>query len=119
MSQKEMPTSEVKMPESESISKTQSSPGESHNDSAKTHYDSAYSWIVCAAIFIGHMLTVGFSFAIGVYYVVFRDVFGHSAGVTSWISSLNLGTATFIGEYVSYPCKASAQTMIIDRKAGR
>ena len=66
---------------------------------SSSHYDSGYAWVVCAAIFVAHGLTLGFSYTIGVYYVVFRDVFGHSAGVTAWVSSLNFGTATFIGKY--------------------
>ncbi len=67
-------------------------------DNLTTHYDTAYSWIVCAAAFTAQMIVVGFSYTIGVYYTVFKDVFGHSAGVTSWIASLNFGTATLIGK---------------------
>ena len=65
-----------------------------------SHYDSAYSWLVCAAIFFCNMVTLGFSYSIGVYYVVFLDVFGHSSGVTAWVSSLNYGTAMFIGKSI-------------------
>ncbi len=32
--------------------------------------DSFYSWIVCAGSFLTFMLTAGFSWALGVYYVV-------------------------------------------------
>ncbi len=66
----------------------------------QAHYDSAYSWAVCAAIFICNALTLGFSYSIGVYYVVFLDVFGHSSGITAWMSSLNFGSAMFIGKSV-------------------
>ncbi len=66
-------------------------------DNHVNHYDSTYSWIVCAAAFTAQMIVVGFSYTIGVYYTVFKDIFGHSALVTSWIASLNFGTATLIG----------------------
>ncbi len=44
------------------------------------------------------MFTTGFSFAIGVYYVEFLDVFNESRATTAWISSLNFGVMCFIGK---------------------
>ena len=64
--------------------------------------DGGWSWIVCAAAFITHTLTVGFSYAIGVYYVEFLTVFNESKGTTAWISSLNYGCLCGIGELVTY-----------------
>ena len=64
--------------------------------------DSGWSWIVCAAAFITHTLTIGFSYAIGVYYVEFLSVFNESKGTTAWISSLNYGFLCGIGELVTY-----------------
>ena len=63
--------------------------------------DSGWSWIVCAAAFITHTLTIGFSYAIGVYYVEFLTVFNESKGTTAWISSLNYGFLCGIGELVT------------------
>ncbi len=69
-----------------------------------SHYDSAYSWLVCAAMFFCNMVTLGFSYSIGVYYVVFLDVFGHSSGVTAWV----YGTAMFIGKSIEKTTEISS-----------
>ena len=59
--------------------------------------DGMYAWVICGVAFIGHTLSAGFSYTMGTYYVIFKEVFNHSAGVTSWVSSLNLGVAFLIG----------------------
>ena len=59
--------------------------------------DSRHSWIVCIACSVTYSLTVGFIYSIGVYYVTFLEVFEQSAGVTAWISSLNMGMLCLVG----------------------
>ena len=54
--------------------------------------------MVCAASLVTQLLTFGFSYAIGVYYVEFLAVFCESRGYTALISSLNLGMCTSIGK---------------------
>ena len=64
------------------------------------HYaykDSKYSWLVCLVSFISSFMTVGYTYAIGIYFVLFRDVFETSAGTTAWVSALNYGTLSFTG----------------------
>ncbi len=63
-----------------------------------SYKDSGYSWLVCAAAFTSTFLTVGFSHAIGIYFVAFLEVFEETAGVTSWISSLNFGITCMTGK---------------------
>ncbi len=60
--------------------------------------DSGWSWVVCFVAFVSHLLTVGFSYAIGVYYVEFLEVFNESKGTTAWISALNYGVLCCGGE---------------------
>ena len=62
-----------------------------------SYKDSGYSWLVCTAAFTSTFLTVGFSHAIGIYFVAFLEVFEETAGVTSWISSLNFGITCMAG----------------------
>ena len=62
--------------------------------------DSPWSWVVCAATFFSHIVAVGFSYAISVYYVEFLAVFNESSGTTSWLSSLNYGMLCLIGGYM-------------------
>ena len=71
----------------------------SHSNSNTDGKDGMYAWVICGVAFIGHTLSAGFSYTMGTYYVVFKEVFNHSAGVTSWVSSLNLGVAFLIGKY--------------------
>ncbi len=61
------------------------------------HKDTTYSWVVCFAAFTSTFMTVGFSHAIGIYFVVFRNIFEQTAGVTSWVSSLNYGVLCMSG----------------------
>ena len=57
-----------------------------------THYkDSGHSWLVCAVSFVTSFMTIGFSFAIGIYFVAFLDIFNQTSATTSWVSSLNYG----------------------------
>ncbi len=60
--------------------------------------DTKHSWIVCAAVFICNMMSFGFAFTIGVYYIKFRDTFECSAGVTSLVASLLYGMAMVISK---------------------
>ncbi len=64
-----------------------------------SHKDTPYSWVVCLAAFTSSFMTVGFSHAIGIYFVVFRDIFEETAGVTSWVSSLNYGVLCMSGKF--------------------
>ena len=59
--------------------------------------DEGYSWIVLAASFVTNMLTIGFTYSIGVYYVEFLSVFNESKGYTALISSLNFGMLCGVG----------------------
>ena len=59
--------------------------------------DSPWSWVVCAVTVFSHVVAVGFTYAISVYYVEFFTVFNESSGTTSWLSSLNYGMLCFIG----------------------
>ena len=61
--------------------------------------DGGWSWIVCGSAFIGHMMTSGFSLAIGVYFVEFLAVFNESKGTTAWVSALNFGAQCLVGRY--------------------
>ncbi len=65
--------------------------------------DTKHSWVVCGAIFICHMMSFGFAFTIGVYYIKFRDAFGCSAGVTSLVASFLYGMSQVIS-MLSYFC---------------
>ena len=60
--------------------------------------DSPWSWVVCAVTFFSHVVAIGFSYAISVYYVEFLTGFNESSGTTSWLSSLNFGIKSFIGK---------------------
>ena len=60
--------------------------------------DGRYSWVVCAVAFSAHLLTSGFSFSIGVYYVEFLNVFNQSKGTTAWVASLNFGILCLVGK---------------------
>ena len=60
--------------------------------------DSGWSWVICAVAFVSHTLTGGFSFATGVYYVEFLNVFNESKGKTALISSINLSAQLGIGK---------------------
>ena len=62
--------------------------------------DSPWSWVVCAVTFFSHIVAVGFSYAISVYYVEFLTVFNESSGTTSWLSSLNFGVLCLMGVYM-------------------
>ena len=62
--------------------------------------DSGWSWVVCGITFVIKMLTNGFSYAIGVYYVEFLNVFNESKGTTAWISGLNLGVFLGVGKRI-------------------
>ena len=66
-------------------------------DISESHKDSKYSWVVCAAVFLAIFMTMGFSYAIGIYFVVFQDIFEKSSATTSWISSFNHGTTCMTG----------------------
>ena len=61
--------------------------------------ESPWSWVVCAVTFFSHIVAVGFSYTISVYYVEFLTVFNESSGTTSWLSSLNYGIISFIGKW--------------------
>lgn len=64
--------------------------------------DGGRSSIVCGSAFIGHMMTSGFSLAIGVYFVEFLAVFNKSKGTTAWVSALNFGAQCLVGRYGEY-----------------
>ncbi len=67
-----------------------------------SHYkDSWHSWLVCAVSFLVSFMTVGFSFAIGIYFVAFLDIFKQTSATTSWVSSLNYGILCNIGKDMS------------------
>ena len=54
---------------------------------------------MCGATFFTHMLTIGFTYGIGVYYVEFLSVFNENKGFTALIPSINLGMLCGIGRY--------------------
>ncbi len=62
-----------------------------------TPMDSGWSWIVLGSAFVAHFFTVGFSYAIGVYYSEFLHVFGESKGTTAWIAGLHYGILCGVG----------------------
>ena len=66
-----------------------------------TTMDSTWSWIICCVAFFGHMLTIGFSYTVSVYYVEFLSVFNKSKGDTAWVSALNYGALCVIGKLLS------------------
>ena len=59
--------------------------------------DSPWSWVVCAVMFFSHIVGIGFSYAVSIYYVEFLSVFNESSGTTAWLFSLNFGIKSFIG----------------------
>ena len=61
--------------------------------------DRGWSWVVCGAAYFTHMLTIGFTYGIGVYYVEFLSVFNENKGFTALIPSINLGMLCGIGRY--------------------
>ena len=69
--------------------------------------DNAYSWLICFTACLSTFLTTGFTHAIGVYFVVFRDTFETNSATASWVSSLNYGGVCFTGwcyyMYVTVP----------------
>ncbi len=60
------------------------------------------------------MLTSGFSYVIGVYYVEFLEVFNETRATTAWISSLNYGTLCIIGE-MQFSLSLAKQLQIVSR----
>ena len=60
--------------------------------------DRGWSWVICGEAFFVQMLTTGFTYAIGVYYVEFLAVFNESNGQTAWISSLKYGIQGAMGK---------------------
>ena len=62
--------------------------------------DGGWSWIICGCSLLSHMLTSGFSFAIGVYYVEFLAVFNENKGTTAWVSALNFGALCLVGKFI-------------------
>ena len=61
--------------------------------------DRGWSWVICSVAFITQLLTNGFCFAIGIYYVEFLSVFNESKAKTAWISALHVGVFMGIGDY--------------------
>ncbi len=59
--------------------------------------DSAYSWLILGVAFLASFMTNGFTYAIGIYFVEFRDIFGSGAGITSLVSSLSFSVSCFAG----------------------
>ena len=64
----------------------------------KSNKDSTYSWIVMAVAFVSNFMSIGFSYAIGVYFAEFRYIFGSNAGTTSLVSALNFGMICLSGK---------------------
>ncbi len=65
----------------------------------RTPLDSGWSWVVLGSAFLANFFTVGFSYAIGVYYLEFLHVFDESKGLTAWIAGLHYGTLCGAGMY--------------------
>ena len=61
--------------------------------------DGPWAWVVTAATFFIHFILYGFIFVAGMYFVVFLETFGRSSSMTSWISSLYLGTLCSTGGF--------------------
>ncbi len=88
-----------------SVQRPQST-ADSHGDTKGTkppadipaYKDSAYSLLVLPVAFLASFMTDGFIFAIGLYFVEFRDIFGSSAGLTSLVSSLSFSVECFSGD---------------------
>ncbi|XP_035675274.1 monocarboxylate transporter 13-like [Branchiostoma floridae] len=55
--------------------------------------DGGWGWVVVAGAFFIHAGMQGLTYAFGVFFAEFREVFQESAGVTSFISSILLGTS--------------------------
>ena len=65
--------------------------------STSNHKDTRYAWVVCVAAFLTYFMTTGFSYSIGIYFVILWDVFQEDSSTTSWVSSLNFGVLCMIG----------------------
>ncbi|XP_064619208.1 monocarboxylate transporter 14-like [Lineus longissimus] len=59
--------------------------------------EDCYSWIVMVAALLSHLLMFGICWTVGVYYVIFLEVFQQGKGPTSWIGSINSACLCFIG----------------------
>eukprot|EP00058_Branchiostoma_floridae_P022536 XP_002608026.1 hypothetical protein BRAFLDRAFT_74977 [Branchiostoma floridae] len=55
--------------------------------------DGGWGWVVVAGAFFIHAGMQGLTYAFGVFFAEFREVFQESAGITSFISSILLGTS--------------------------
>ncbi|ELT97233.1 hypothetical protein CAPTEDRAFT_227106 [Capitella teleta] len=63
----------------------------------KVDEDTAYALLLVIAVSVAHMWTSGVAYCIGLYYVVFLEVFQHSSGVTAWVGSLNAAVVCGFG----------------------
>jgi hypothetical protein len=62
--------------------------------------DSGYAWVVCCAASLTYAMTDGICFSLGIFFPVFLEKFKESAGFTSWISSILLGSMLLSGNEV-------------------
>lgn len=62
--------------------------------------DSVWSWFICFCTTICMILTIGFTFALGVLFPVFMDSFKESREKTAWVSSITMATLLFVGPVI-------------------
>ncbi len=74
--------------------------GDQETKNLRSYIDSKYSWIVMAVAFVSNFMSIGFSYAIGIYFVEFRDIFLANARTTSLVSALNFGMVCISGTII-------------------
>jgi hypothetical protein len=73
-------------------------PKGSAEGAAAESIEDAYSWFVMVAALLSHVLMFGICWTVGVYYVIFLEVFQTGKGPTSWIGSINVACLCFTGK---------------------
>ena len=77
--------------------KTAKKNGDLEARTTSSYKDSRYSWIVMVVAFLSNLMSIGFSYAIGIYFAEFKDIFESNAGTTSLVSALNFGVVCLSG----------------------
>ncbi|XP_064619207.1 monocarboxylate transporter 13-like isoform X2 [Lineus longissimus] len=74
-------------------------PGQHGHDGNESELsvETPYSWAVMVATFIGQVMIYGISWTVGVYFVIFLDVFQQGKGATSWVGSINTACTYLAG----------------------
>jgi hypothetical protein len=78
--------------------KYESEPEDPEQEETEPSVETPYSWAVMVATFIGQVMIYGISWTVGVYFVIFLDVFQQGKGATSWVGSINTACTYLAGK---------------------